>query len=137
MREARARYLADNGFGDGGYEDGWVRFKVGPLPVAFPNTASRKRAVPLHDLHHVATGYGTDLRGEAEIASWELAAGCERHIAAWVLNLMALPLALLAPRRVWAAWQRGRASRSLYRGPFRESLLDMTVGQLRSELGLA
>ena len=67
VRDARDKYFADNGFGDGGYHDRWVRFKIGPLPVAIPNTASRKRAVRLHDLHHVATGYDTDLRGEAEI----------------------------------------------------------------------
>jgi hypothetical protein len=135
VREARAKYFADNGFGDGGYEDRWVRFKVGPFPVAIPNTGSRKRAVRLHDLHHVATGYDTDLRGEAEIAAWELAAGCKDHVAAWLLNLGALPLGLfLAPGRLLDAWRRGRRSRSLYDGEFRESLLDMTVGELRARL---
>ena len=30
VRAAREKYFGDNGFGDGGYEDRWVRFKVGP-----------------------------------------------------------------------------------------------------------
>ncbi len=28
--------------------------------------------IPFNDLHHVATGYGTDVLGEAEIGAWEL-----------------------------------------------------------------
>ena len=81
VRDARARYFAANGFSEAAYVDAWVRFKVGPLPVVFPNTRSRKRAVPMHDLHHVATGYGTSLVGEAEIGAWEIAGGCGRFAA--------------------------------------------------------
>ena len=41
--------------------------------------------LPWHDLHHVATGYGTGLIGEAEISAYELRAGCgseRRHYTA-------------------------------------------------------
>jgi hypothetical protein len=31
--------------------------------------------------------YETDLPGEAEIAAWEIASGCARYQAAWILNL--------------------------------------------------
>src|SRR5690349_9357412 len=81
--EARARYFADNSFGDdGGYSARWVTiFKLGPLSLGFPNTASRIAAVRYHDLHHLVTGYDTDVMGEAEIAAWELASGCERFPA--------------------------------------------------------
>ena len=48
--------------------------------MTFPNTDSRKRAVPLHDLHHILTGYKTDWMGEAEIGAWELRAGCNSFI---------------------------------------------------------
>ena len=45
LRQALAQYLADNGFGaDGGYDDAWVDFELGPLPLPFPNSAGRKRA---------------------------------------------------------------------------------------------
>jgi len=73
--EARQRYFADNGFSDAGYSDRWVKLSIGPLPFVMPNLPSRRRAIPLHDLHHVATGYDTTVRGEAEISAWELGAG--------------------------------------------------------------
>src|SRR5690348_8708353 len=78
MREARDRYFEANRFGaDGGYASKWVDIKLGPIPMPFPNTASRVRAVKYHDLHHVLTGYDTDWRGEFEISAWEIAAGCK------------------------------------------------------------
>ena len=47
VADARAAYFEANGFGpDGGYDEDWVRFRVGPVPVMFPNTAGRKAAVP-------------------------------------------------------------------------------------------
>ncbi len=55
LREARARYFAVNGFGDGGYTRKWVPVKLGPAIVMLRNTASRVRSVRLHDLHHIAT----------------------------------------------------------------------------------
>ena len=72
LRTALATYFEDNGFGkDGGYEDAWVDFELGPIPLPFPNSAGRKRAVRLHDLHHIVTGYATDTLGEFEISAWE------------------------------------------------------------------
>jgi hypothetical protein len=68
VRQARAEYFRANGFGDdGGYDAQWVKVKLGAVPLWFPNTDARRRAVRLHDLHHLATGYETSLVGEAEI----------------------------------------------------------------------
>jgi hypothetical protein len=132
LRDALARYFEDNGFGpDGGYGDAWVDFKLGPIPFPFPNTASRKRAVRFHDLHHILTGYRTDLVGEFEISAWELASGCRDHVAAWHLNLGGLFAgALVAPRRVFRAFLRGRHMRNFYAESY-ESLLGLTVGEAR------
>lgn len=136
--DARAQYFAMNGFSDAGYSDDWVTIKLGPLPFVFPNTATRRRAIPLHDLHHVATGYATTFRGEAEIGAWEIAAGCSDHRAAWVLNASAFGYGLvLAPRRVYRAFVRGRHSRSLYRTGWDDNLLEITVDDLRDRLALA
>ena len=139
MREARSRYFRDNGFGeDGGYAKTWVTVRLGPLPLAFPNTAARVRAVRFHDLHHVVTGYATDLVGEAEIAAWEIATGSADFGAAWLLNLQALGLGLLrAPGASFRAFVRGRRTRNLYRRRFDDALLAARVGELRAELGLA
>jgi hypothetical protein len=135
--EARARYFADNGFSDATYTARWVKLSIGPVPVAFPNTRSRQRAIPLHDLHHVATGYPTTLVGEAEIGAWELAGGCGNYAAAWVLNAIAFSWGLaLSPRRVFRAFVRGRHSRTLYRTGWRDDRLVRSVGELRRELRL-
>lgn len=139
LREARTKYFADNEFGDdGGYASKWVKLQFGPIPFAFPNTAGRVRAVRFHDLHHVATGYPTTNRGEAEIGAWEIGSGCKGFVVAWVLNLMAMAMGLvIAPVAVARAFYRGRRSRNFYGTGFDEALLETTVGDARAQLGLA
>lgn len=135
--DARRLYFAANNLSEEGYTERWVRIKIGPLPLIVPNSRARVRALRLHDLHHIATGYGTDLRGEAEQSAWELGAGCGRHWFAWAINLGGVALgAVLAPRRTWRAFRRGRRSNTLYRGEFDDRLLEASVGSLRRALGL-
>jgi hypothetical protein len=136
LREARARFFAEYGFdADGGYGKRWFKIHSKPIPVYLPNIPARVAAVRLHDLHHIVTGYRTDWRGEAEIGAWEVASGCGRYWAAWALNLGSLAFGLMvAPRRTWRAFLRGRRSKNLYHEHFRESLLDETVGSLRKRL---
>ena len=135
VSEARDRYFADNGFELAGYTAKWAHFKLGPIPLAFPNTPSRQAALPMHDLHHLATGYPTTLVGEAEIGAWELGGGCGAHTAAWVLNGLAMAYGLvLAPRKVWRAFQRGRKSTNLYQRGWSNALLDLELDELRALL---
>ncbi len=136
--DARAHYLRANGF-DADYGERWVKLKAGPIPIWFPNAPGRVRAVKLHDLHHVVTGYATTWTGEAEIAAWELASGCGRYGWAWALNLSALPIGLaIAPRATLSAFVRGRSSRNLYQraGGIDAALLARPVSALRAELEL-
>jgi len=132
MREARKVYFDANGFGEtGGYDDAWVDFKLGPIPMPFPNTKARVEAVRDHDLHHLLTGYDTDIVGEFEIAAWEIAAGCKGYGAAWALNLGGMAGGLVrAPRRVFAAFVRGRGQRTTY-GEELDVVLALTVGAAR------
>lgn len=139
LRAARQRYFDEWGFGDGGYEATWVALKpVAGINVGFPNTDARRRAVKMHDLHHVLTGYAADWTGEAEIGAWEIGAGCGAHVAAWILNLLALGYGVfIAPRQMLAAMARGRRSRSLYAAhELDERLLDERVGTVRQQLGI-
>lgn len=137
VRDARARYFEANRFGaGGGYDAKWVPVKVGPAEFLIRNTKSRVRSVRLHDVHHIATGYATDLEGEALIAAWEIGGGCHDHYAAWFLNASAFAFGLvLAPRDLWRAFVRGRRGRTLYRSEWDDALLGRTVGDLRAELG--
>lgn len=133
MREARKLYFEANGFGDnGGYDDPWVDFKLGPIPMPFPNTKGRVKAVRFHDMHHVLTGYDTDIAGEFEISAWEIAAGCKGMFAAWWLNLGGLAGGLFrAPRRTFAAFVRGRRGKTAY-GESLDDVLDLTVAEARA-----
>jgi hypothetical protein len=135
---ARAAYYERNDFGaDGGDSLDWVPIKVLGLTLKIPNTEGRRRAVRIHDLHHVVTGYETDLRGEAEIGAWELASGCLRWPAATVLNFFALAMGLaIAPRRMFRAWARGRHTRNLYSENGVDHLLPREVREVRTTLGL-
>ncbi len=133
VREARARYFESNGFAsDGGYSARWVPLKLGFLTFYLYNSAARKRAVPLHDLHHLATGYSTSPKGEAMIAIWELASGTSDKWFAYFINLPAFVYGYLFwPRSALAAWRRGRNSKNLYGRDFADDLLELSVAELR------
>ncbi len=141
MREARDRYFEVNGFGaDGGYEDAWVDFKFFALPFPIPNIEGRRRAVKLHDFHHVLTGYDVDTTGELEIAGYEMGAGCGHFWVGWGLSLPGIAGgALVAPLRTFRAFVRGRRAQTLYTRDYDEryvELLDRTVGEMRRETKL-
>lgn len=133
MKDARARYFEVNHFGpNGGYDDPWVDYHLGPLPMPIPNTKGRVAAVGYHDLHHVVTGYDTDTIGEFEISAWEIAAGCKTVGAAWVLNLAGMGAGLFAaPRRTRRAFLRGARMATLY-GRDLDELLRKEVGEVRA-----
>jgi len=139
LREARAVYFRENDIApDGGYDDRWVVIKVGALPVfAFPNTESRKRDVPLHDLHHVLTGYGTTILGEAEIGAWELGSDCTASPVAVVLDCQVFGFALARhPRQLFRAFLSGRRARNLYGTSHDDALLSRSLGEVREALGI-
>jgi hypothetical protein len=138
LREARAQYFLRAGFSEGTYTDPWVTLTIaGRSFRAFPNTAGRVRAVQLHDLHHVLTGYPTTWAGEGEIGAWELASGCRNFWAAWWLNFSAALIGMfVAPRRVVRAFRRGRRQGNLYGEELSDALLDETVGALHARLGI-
>lgn len=115
----------------------WLKFKIGPLPAAIPNTSSMLRAVRVHDLNHVITGYDTNLTGEATISAFEIGAGCGDYAAAWMINLWGFTYGVfLAPRGLLHAFVRGHRSGSLYRCAIDDDTLDRTVGALRREVRL-
>jgi hypothetical protein len=137
LAQALERYFAENDFDATSYTESWARFRVGGVPVIIPNSAQRKAALRRHDLHHVLTGYRTDVGGEAEIGAWEVASGCGRNLVAWNLNLIAMALGLVrAPRRAWRAFVRGRHARNLYHDRA-EPDMSRSVADMRRELALS
>lgn len=138
VREARARYYRANDFpSDGGYSASHVRYAVPGGHLTLPNVEARRRALPLHDLLHIATCYDTTWRGEGEIGAWELASGAYGYAAVWVLSLAAFSAGLLlAPRSLWRAFVRGSACDTLYRHDWNDEWLQLTVRELRAMLRL-
>jgi len=138
LKEACRLYFLDNGLPeDGGYSDRWVRLRFLGLPVVFPNTEARRRAVRYHDLHHVLTEYRTDWPGEAEVAAWEIASGCRGFAVAWVLNLFAMGIGMiLIPRRTYRAFVRGRHGSNFYGATLDDRFLGQSVAGARQKLGL-
>ena len=135
----RDAYLAENGFSVAAYEEPWTSASFLGVQFRVPNTARHRQAIRLHDLHHVATGYGTDLAGEAEISAWELRRGL-RGLGAYVSAIVVAGAAaglLFAPRRTLRAWRASPPGGSLFQtGRDYDALLAMTVGELRRELGV-
>lgn len=141
VRAARDAYLAENGFTLESYDSPWTEASFFGIPFAVPNTKRHRFAIMLHDLHHVATGYGTDLVGEGEISAWEVKS--VRALGAYVGGIVTLGAtagAFLAPRRVRAAWKAGKTHETLFElvtsEPEYEALLERTVGELRSMLAV-
>jgi hypothetical protein len=138
VRDARAEYFARNGFTEASYRDRFTQIPLGPISLPMWNPPSRQRAVAFHDLHHVATGYATTWRGEAEIGAWEIAASCGELAAAWLYDAAAMAFGVaVCPRRTFRAFVRGRRARSLYTGNRAvDELLDLDVDELRAMLEL-
>lgn len=137
LRDARDRYLAANGFRIEDYAASTFTIGFRGVALKFPNTKSRKRVIPLHDLHHVLTGYPTNWLGEGEIGAWELRAGCNAFVA-YFLNGGGVLIALgISPSRVWRAFRAAKGQRTLYSDPASyESLLEMSVGDVRERIGI-
>lgn len=117
VRDTLKSYFETNGFGDrGGYDNPTLTFKIlDRFPVTVPNTQARKRAVFLHDLHHLVTDYATDFRGECQIAGFEFGGGMGPYLAGWAYNASAFGMGLIiCPRLVKAAFYRGCNAKTLY-----------------------
>jgi len=133
VRAGRDRYLEENSLSVESYSAKRFPIYVGRWPVYVPNPGY----LPWHDLHHVVTGYRTGLIGEAEISAYELRAGCG-SVMVFILCVGAILIAMfVAPGRVWRAWKRAKGAHTLYHTklPY-ETLLEMSVADLREQLGL-
>ena len=139
VRDALGHYLAENGFTTAGYTSLRSEGSLFGLKISVPNPPSHQRALKLHDLHHVATGFGTDHAGEAEISVWQARRGLHaggHYVAAIVLTNVLIGF-LSAPRRTLAALHFPHGGCSLFDTPLDyEQLLNLTLGELRELLGL-
>ena len=139
VRAGREHYFKSSGFDTKTYTDRWIKLPLGPVTLYLPNLPARQKAVPLHDVDHVLTEYDATWRGEFQIAAFELGIGLGRYWAGWLLNSQTVILgALVSPGDTLCAFVRGRRCHSslFTRSTVDDTLLNMTLGALRTELGL-
>ena len=136
--EILSKFYADNNLeADGGQSSSYVKIELTPkFHFYFPNFESRRKAVVKHDIHHLLTGYETNVAGEGEISAWEIASGCKKYYAAFSINTSGVMLGL--PINFWGvlkAFARGRRTKNLYHDQFtNEQALNMPIEELRSHL---
>ncbi|MEQ1922961.1 MAG: hypothetical protein ABL952_10685 [Pyrinomonadaceae bacterium] len=128
------QYLLESGYSSDGYADHRFRVSVGPLVLNFPNPGR----LPYHDLHHVVSGYGTGLIGEAEESIYELRGGCPTILILFLcLGSIAIGC-FLSPKRIIKAWRATKGTSTLYASPIPyETLLEMNMIDLRRSLNIA
>lgn len=110
-----------------------VRFTV-------PNPPRHRWAIMLHDLHHVATGYGTNPAGEGQISAWECRRGLRPlglYVGSIVVSGVLLGL-VVAPIRTVRAWRASAHGASLFynKDLGYDELLGRSIGELRKLLGV-
>lgn len=105
------------------------------LPLTIPNPPVRARVLPIHDLHHLVTGYGTDEIGEGEVSAWALGAGNRHHLFGLVYDSGGFLAGFVqAPKRCAAAFYRGRRGRTLYDQPAAH-WMEQSVEEIRLHCG--
>ena len=139
-REILEKFYADNHLDlDGGQSKSYVRIDIMPsFHMYIPNFDARRKAVIKHDIHHLITGYETNMAGETEISMWEVASGCKKYWAAFVIDTLGAMMGFwFNLPKLLKSFARGRRTGNLYHGKYTvEQALDMRVGELRKEFKL-
>ncbi len=139
-RDILSKFYVDNNLdADGGQGSSSVKIEITPkFHFYFPNFNARRKAVILHDVHHLVTGYTTTLAGESEISAWEIASGCKSYWAAFLIDtsglMIGIPFNFMG---VLKAFARGRKTKNLYHnGISIEKAMDMSVLELQQQFSL-
>ncbi|MFI5218611.1 MAG: hypothetical protein ACHQNT_03905 [Bacteroidia bacterium] len=139
VKDALQIYFSQYHFKDGGYNDRFFKIKLGSVYIPLPNIKARIDAVKIHDIHHLVTEYNANYKGEAEIGGWEIASGCGKYWVGWILNMGSFIIGMMFYQRpLLKAFLKGRLVKTnLCQGTvYNDELLNKTVGELRSEIGI-
>jgi len=124
---------------DGGKKESSVKIDLfAGIHFYIPNTNSRRKVLLKHDLHHIITGYKSNVIGETEISAWEVASGCNKYWTAWALDFYAMAWGVwFNPLGIFRAFVRGRRSKNLYGNHISDrQSVEMTLLELQTMLKL-
>ncbi len=137
-RQILNRFYTENHLDqDGGNSKSYVKIEASKsFHFYIPNFDARRKAVAIHDIHHILTGYKTTFKGECEISAWEIASGCKKYWAAFLIDtsgvMLGIPLYLPS---VLKAFARGRRTKNLYGDlPPIQMVMDTKTEELHKEL---
>lgn len=139
VEEALTVFFGAEHLGREAYENAVNYATIGLITFPVPNPAARRRIVYLHDVNHILSGYDTSWAGEGEVSAWELASGFPAHcrIGYFYAPLTFAVGLIVAPKRLWSAWLRGRKEKNSCYAPLsREEMMATTVSDLRKMLGI-
>ena len=139
VKEELDTYFKKNNLGeDGGLNKAYGKIKVGPIYFPIPNPESRRKALVFHDMHHIATGYDGDWKGEVSIGAWEVASGCGNYYVAWFLDLLAMAVGLfIFPKHVYKGFIKGKRTINLYHHTLTKlEAENMRIGDLQKYMHL-
>jgi hypothetical protein len=133
-------FYQDYNLGDeGGNQLSYVIIEITSFfKVYIPNWDNRRKAVLRHDIHHLLTGYKSEILGEFEIAAWEIGSGCMNYFAAYLLNSGGLIAGIfLYPRPTFKAFILGCRTTNLYQMSLSDDdMKSSTIEELKNKIGL-
>lgn len=140
-RTILARFYTDNRLApDGGLSSRSVKIELTRrIHFYFPNFEARRKAVVKHDMHHLITGYSaSSISGESEISAWEIASGCKKYWAAFLIDISGVMIGVLFNfKNVLRAFALGRKTKNLYHDLISdEKALDTPLPELRNLIGI-
>ena len=115
----------------------WLETRIGNRVVPIFPLWPIRDALSKHDIHHVLTGYETDIKGESELAAWELGSGgCHFNLIFWIDRVSFFLIGLLTfPAATVRAMRRGFRCRNLFSKQL-DVVLASDIEDIRSELNL-
>ncbi|PWK29271.1 hypothetical protein LV89_00111 [Arcicella aurantiaca] len=99
---------------DGGVKDKFNEVSIVGFSFKYPNLDGK--ALMLHDLNHLITGYKTNWTGECEVSAWELASGGRKGYAAtWIYPISLVLIGMvICPFKTYKAFINGLGKRNSF-----------------------
>ena len=140
VKQGLDAYLMESGFQIEHYDAKSTPASFMGVSFSVPNTPKHREMIKLHDLHHVATGFGTDMAGEGHISAWEFRKGLKGvgfYVGIIIFTGMMLGL-FVSPKNTIGLLRAEKGEPPLFgrKDLDYEGLLSLRISELRSLLGL-